>query len=217
MHDHDTLNVDRREFFKTATAGLTAAGLMLTPRERALAQAQEEKNRLDRIAACSYPIRYIFKSRAGGGRGAGAGAGGGAGRGGATGQPAPATQARAQTPPQQAAPAAQAQAATQAPATTAAPAAQAQAAAAPAATAEPVRAATAADFRAGVQVRDQAGGVVGTVESADASGAVVSTGTIRARLPLTSFGANGQGLVISMTRGQLEAAAAQARPQPGAS
>jgi sugar phosphate isomerase/epimerase len=85
MHDHDKLNVDRREFFKTAGAGLTAAGLMLSPRERALAQAQEEKNRLDRIAACSYPIRYIFKSRAGGGRGAGAG--GGAGRGGATGQP----------------------------------------------------------------------------------------------------------------------------------
>ena len=86
MHDHDKLNVDRREFFKTAGAGLTAAGLMLSPRERALAQAQEEKNRLDRIAACSYPIRYIFKNRAGGGRGAGAG--GGAGRGGATGQPA---------------------------------------------------------------------------------------------------------------------------------
>src|SRR5206468_8165014 len=86
MHAHDKLNVDRREFFKTAGAGLTAAGLMLTPGEGALAQAQEEKSRLDRIAGCSYPIRYIFKSRAGGGRGAGAGAG--AGRSGATGQPA---------------------------------------------------------------------------------------------------------------------------------
>jgi sugar phosphate isomerase/epimerase len=52
---------------------------MLTPRERALAQAQAEKNRLDRIAACSYPIRYIFKNRAGGGRGAGAGGGRGTG------------------------------------------------------------------------------------------------------------------------------------------
>src|SRR6185295_12687839 len=49
-------------------------------RERALAQAFEEKNRLDRIAACSYPIRYIFKTRAG--AGAGRGAGTGAGRGG---------------------------------------------------------------------------------------------------------------------------------------
>jgi sugar phosphate isomerase/epimerase len=87
MHEHDKKGVDRREFFKTAGAGLTAASLMMTPRERALAQAQEEKNRLDRIAACSYPIRYIFKNRAGGGRGGGAGAGAGAGRGG--GQPSP--------------------------------------------------------------------------------------------------------------------------------
>src|SRR5262249_39017713 len=79
--------VDRREFFRTAGAGITAASLMMTPRERALAQAQEEKDRLARIAACSYPIRYIFKNRAGGNRGAGAGAG--AGRGGATGQPSP--------------------------------------------------------------------------------------------------------------------------------
>jgi sugar phosphate isomerase/epimerase len=76
--------VNRRDFFKTAGAGITAATIMMTPREAALAQAQAEKNRLDRIAACSYPIRYIFKSRAGGGRGAG----GGAARGAGAGQPA---------------------------------------------------------------------------------------------------------------------------------
>ena len=76
----------RRDFLKTAGAGLTAAGVMLTPREQALAQAEAEKNRLNRIAACSYPIRYIFKNRAGGGRGAGAGAGRGAG---AAAQPGP--------------------------------------------------------------------------------------------------------------------------------
>ena len=84
MNDKDRNGVDRRQFFKTAGAGLTAATIMMTPREAALAQAQAEKNRLDRIAACSYPIRYIFKNRAGGGRGAG----GGAGRGAGTGQPA---------------------------------------------------------------------------------------------------------------------------------
>ena len=83
MNDKDRNGVDRREFFKTAGAGLTAATLIMTPREAALAQAQAEKNRLDRIAACSYPIRYIFKNRAGGGRGAGGDAarGGGAGAG----------------------------------------------------------------------------------------------------------------------------------------
>jgi sugar phosphate isomerase/epimerase len=84
MHEHDKSGVDRREFFKTAGAGLTAATLVMTPREAARAQAQAEKNRLDRIAACSYPIRYIFKSR----QGAGRGAGGGAGRGAGGGQPA---------------------------------------------------------------------------------------------------------------------------------
>ena len=106
MNEQDNNGVDRRGFFKTAGAGLTAAGLMLTPRERALAQAQAEKNRLDRIAGCSYPIRYIFKSRAGGGRGAGAGAGAGAGRGAAApgppaapaAEPAPTT-AQPQAPP----------------------------------------------------------------------------------------------------------------------
>jgi sugar phosphate isomerase/epimerase len=79
-------DLHRRDFLKTAGAGLTAAGVMLTPREQALAQAEAEKNRLNRIAACSYPIRYIFKNRAGGGRGAGAGAGRGAG---AAAQPGP--------------------------------------------------------------------------------------------------------------------------------
>jgi hypothetical protein len=76
----------------------------------------------------------------------------------------------------------------------------------------PVALATAADLRAGVQVRDQSGALVGTVESADAASAVVSTGTARARLALASFGRNGQGLVIAMTRAQFEAAALAANP-----
>jgi anaerobic selenocysteine-containing dehydrogenase len=49
--------LDRRDFLKSAGAGITAAGVMLSPREQALAQADAEKNRLARIAACSYPIR----------------------------------------------------------------------------------------------------------------------------------------------------------------
>ena len=57
------LQLDRRDFLKSAGAGLTAAGVMLTPREQALAQAQAEKNRLDRIAGCSY--RFAPSSRAG--------------------------------------------------------------------------------------------------------------------------------------------------------
>ncbi len=77
--------MDRRDFLKTAGAGITAATVMMTPRERALAQALEEKTRLDRMAGCSWPIRSLFKTRSraaggGGGRGAaGAGRTGGAG------------------------------------------------------------------------------------------------------------------------------------------
>ena len=73
-------------------------------------------------------------------------------------------------------------------------------------------AATAADVRAGVSVLDPQGGVVGTVESVDAEGAVVSTGSVRARMPISSFGRNDRGLVISMTRSELEAAAAARNP-----
>jgi sugar phosphate isomerase/epimerase len=85
--DNRQKGVDRRAFFKATGAGITAAGLMMTPREKAIAQALDEKGKFDRIAACSYPIRYIFKSRAGAGRGGGAGAG--AGRGAGTAAPGP--------------------------------------------------------------------------------------------------------------------------------
>jgi hypothetical protein len=78
----------------------------------------------------------------------------------------------------------------------------------------PVTPATASDIRSGVQVRDTSGAMVGTVESVDATGAVVATGTVRAKLPLNSFGRNAQGLVISLTRAQLEAAAQAATPTP---
>jgi hypothetical protein len=88
--------------------------------------------------------------------------------------------------------------------------AQAQPPAPPAAPVGPVSVATAADLRAGVQVRDQSGGIVGTLESPDASGAVINTGTARARLATSAFGRSSQGLVIAMTKAQVEAAVAAA-------
>ncbi len=63
--------VDRRGFLKTAGAGLTAATALLTSREQPMAQAAGEKDKLDRLASCTWPIRQIFKTRAGGGRGRG--------------------------------------------------------------------------------------------------------------------------------------------------
>jgi len=75
MNDNrnDPSMVGRRDFFKVAGAGLTAAGALLTPRERAIAQSLEQKTRLERIAGCTWPIRQLFKTRppsGGGGRGA---------------------------------------------------------------------------------------------------------------------------------------------------
>jgi sugar phosphate isomerase/epimerase len=81
--------MDRRDFFKRTGAGFAAAGVALNasePADRlraadpAPARASQptpvmnEKARLERIASCSYPIRYIFKTRAGAGGGRGSGA-----------------------------------------------------------------------------------------------------------------------------------------------
>lgn len=77
-----------------------------------------------------------------------------------------------------------------------------------------VTAATAADVKAGVPVFDQKGGVVGKVESVSAKGAVVSTGKAKAMVPVSSFGKNGKGLVISMTKTELDATAAKSAPPP---
>ena len=76
----------------------------------------------------------------------------------------------------------------------------------------PVTAASPSDFRTGMEVRDARGGMVGTVESVDGEGAIVFTGNLRAKLPFQSFGKNNLGLVISLSRAELEAAASAQRP-----
>lgn len=71
-------------------------------------------------------------------------------------------------------------------------------------------AATPADVKAGASVHDTQGGMVGTIESVDATGAVIATGKARVQIPLASFAKNDTGLVISLTKAQLEAEAAKA-------
>ena len=72
-------------------------------------------------------------------------------------------------------------------------------------------AATSADLKAGVSVYDQKGDLVGKVESVSGDNAVVSTGSARASIALSSFGKSDQGLVISMTKGELNAAAKKSK------
>src|SRR5678816_789599 len=60
-HRDTSLTLGRREFLRTAGAGI-AAGAM-TAREPAAAQTLAEKARFDRIASCTWPIRQLFKTR----------------------------------------------------------------------------------------------------------------------------------------------------------
>jgi hypothetical protein len=73
--------------------------------------------------------------------------------------------------------------------------------------------ATQADLKAGTSVYDADGNAVGKIESADAKGAVVSTGKAKAQIPLSSIGKNDKGLDIAMTRAELEAAAKEKSPK----
>jgi hypothetical protein len=67
-----------------------------------------------------------------------------------------------------------------------------------------VTAATAADVKAGVEVYDQSGALVGKVDSVGANGAVVNTGKARAEIPVASFGKNDKGLVVSITKAEID-------------
>jgi sugar phosphate isomerase/epimerase len=73
-----SFGVHRREFLKSAGAGIAAAGVALNPGDVATAGAGQgraltEREKLLRIASCSYPVRSLFKRRTGAGRGAGGG------------------------------------------------------------------------------------------------------------------------------------------------
>ena len=75
-------------------------------------------------------------------------------------------------------------------------------------------AATAADVKAGVSVYDQKGKLVGTIDSVTADGAVVSTGKVKASIPVSSFAKGDNGLVISMTKAEIDAAAKSKTTSP---
>ena len=100
---------------------------------------------------------------------------------------------------------------TQAPATTSAPGTAAQAAATQTVA---VAKATAADLKAGESVYDEAGHLVGKVVSATADSAIVNTGEVRAEIPLSGFGKNDKGLVISVTKADLNAQAKKGTTKP---
>ena len=62
IDEQQTAGIDRRNFFKTAGAGLAAAALA-SPLDAAAAQEAAQKAALERIASNTYPIRPLFKQR----------------------------------------------------------------------------------------------------------------------------------------------------------
>lgn len=64
----------------------------------------------------------------------------------------------------------------------------------------------------GMAVSDSQGGAVGTIKEVDAQFATIDTTKAQVKLPLSALGQGANGVVIGMTRVQLEAAAQQAAP-----
>jgi len=66
-------------------------------------------------------------------------------------------------------------------------------------------ASAAANVTAGANVVDTTGAPVGTIESVSGGNAVLSTGTVKAAIPVSSFAKGANGLVIGITKTDLEA------------
>ena len=67
--------------------------------------------------------------------------------------------------------------------------------------------ATKADVKAGASIFDTSGNSVGKIESVSAKGAVLNTGKVKVTVPISSLAKSDKGLVIAMTKTQIEAAA----------
>jgi len=81
-----------------------------------------------------------------------------------------------------------------------------QAGAAPAAAAP----SAAANVTVGASVSDTTGAPVGTIESVSGGNAVLSTGAAKAALPVSAFAKGPNGLIVGITKADLEAKVAQA-------
>jgi hypothetical protein len=67
---------------------------------------------------------------------------------------------------------------------------------------------------AGRPVNDNTGEGIGTIESAAADGAVVSTNGGRVRVPLEAFGIASGNLLLAMTKAEFDAIVSGANQQP---
>jgi hypothetical protein len=68
---------------------------------------------------------------------------------------------------------------------------------------------TPADLKVGAKILATDGSTVGTIETVASDGVVIATGKARVQVPSTSIGKDERGLIIALTRAELEAAAAK--------
>lgn len=73
-----------------------------------------------------------------------------------------------------------------------------------------------ASVKVGDTVSDPAGSPVGTIETVEDGNAVLSTGTIKVRIPVSAISQGPKGATIPLTKAEVEAKAQpSAPPQPG--
>jgi hypothetical protein len=71
--------------------------------------------------------------------------------------------------------------------------------------------ATAADIKVGASLRDSQGARIGTIDSVDADGAVVSTGQTKIKVPMVAFGKDDQGILLGITAARFNELIAKAK------
>ena len=74
--------------------------------------------------------------------------------------------------------------------------------------------AKAEDVAAGSKVHDKKGVVVGTIESLELDGAVVSTGAARVKVPIEAFGKSKRGLILGISKAEFDVLVAGATVTP---
>ena len=58
-----------------------------------------------------------------------------------------------------------------------------------------------------MSVFDSKGELIGKIDSVSGENAVVSTGKVKAEIPISNFAKNDKGLMVAMTKAEIEAAA----------
>jgi hypothetical protein len=74
--------------------------------------------------------------------------------------------------------------------------------------------ATAADIKAGSNLRDSQGVQIGTIDSLQSDGVVVNTGQAKIKVPLLAFGKDEHGLLLAITAAHFNELIAKAHSAP---